>query len=555
LRDEVLVARAAEDIADGRDPDWEALDAACADGVDRTLLRELRALAAVANVAQHYNEPVLQRWGRLIVLERIGAGTFGEVFRAWDPQLERPVALKLFSRGKTSPALAEARRLARVRHAGIPIVFGVDENESRSGFWMELIEGDTLASVCARSGPLGILEAGDSAIAVADALAAVHQAGLLHGDIKPQNIVRGSANRVVLTDFGLGRDRAVEVHDGIGGTPLYLAPELLAGHAPSVPSDIYALGVTLYFLLTCTYPVTGGTLKELLRAHGTPRHLGPRLPGRLAAVLMQAIEADPARRPQSAEAFRDALASALRAFKRGRQARWGAAALLVALGLAALIPVSPSIRQPVPSGAPSLSPRPSPARATEAAEMLATGLPRRRDPFMTSLAALGDPALRSSAGTLYSVQVKYADAKGASASIAITVRTDSPLYLYAFTEESATDLRLIHRAATTPAPLGAAASPQHIALRTPSAAPAILLISPFPLRELEELARQPEAASAPSAGIRMPAAERALLRRLVMDAERAGGRADRWSDALRRVTGRIEVVRGVFLETLAARGS
>ena len=140
----------------------------------------------------------------------IGEGSFGRVYRAWDTQLEREVALKLVKASGVSQAfdlaraIKEARLLARVRHPNVVRVFGADSHAGRFGLWMELIPGRTLGQVLMMHGPMSVSEAIPIGIDLCHALAAVHGAGLLHRDIKAQNVLREDGGRIVLMDFGTG---------------------------------------------------------------------------------------------------------------------------------------------------------------------------------------------------------------------------------------------------------------------------------------------------------------------------------------------------------------
>src|SRR6185436_4474651 len=132
--------------------------------------------------------PVLFRWGPLQVLEQIGEGSFGEVYRVRDPSLDREVALKLW-RESASPAmverlLLEGRRLARVRHPNVLVVYGADRFDDRSGMWTDLIRGQTLEEILDRQGPFGARETAGIGVELCRALAAVHRAGLIHRDVK-----------------------------------------------------------------------------------------------------------------------------------------------------------------------------------------------------------------------------------------------------------------------------------------------------------------------------------------------------------------------------------
>jgi eukaryotic-like serine/threonine-protein kinase len=166
---------------------------------------------------------------------------------------------------------------------------------------MELIDGRTLQELLDDGRRFSGAEAVRIGIELAQAIEAVHAAGLLHRDIKPHNVMIARDGGVVLMDFGTGRERDDVSTPGLAGTPLYMAPELLSGGAPTVQSDIYSLGVLLYHLVSRSYPVQAGTLRRLRRAHH--RHhrieIGARrrdLPRALTRVIERATDPRPQQR-------------------------------------------------------------------------------------------------------------------------------------------------------------------------------------------------------------------------------------------------------------------
>ena len=168
---------------------------------------------------------------------------------------------------------------------------------------------------CRSHGALGAGEATTLGVDLCRALAAVHSAGLVHGDVKAQNVMREDGGRTVLMDFGAGRVQGAHVA-ALAGTPLYLAPEVLAGEPATPRSDIYSLGVLLFHLLTGSYPYSASDLDGLRAAHadGTRallRDLRPDLPDELVHAVHRALEADPARRFATAGEMEQGLALAL----------------------------------------------------------------------------------------------------------------------------------------------------------------------------------------------------------------------------------------------------
>jgi serine/threonine protein kinase len=213
-------------------------------------------------------------WGRFRLLGRLGEGAFGTVYRAFDPRSRGEVALKVLNprdaHDDTRVRLRrECRNLARVHHRNVVALGGADLSDRRSGFWMELVRGETLADLLRSRGRFTVEDAAAIGRDLCRAVTAVHAAALVHGDIKAQNVMREASGRVVLVDFGssLGRDEALAAGDRLTGTPQYLAPEILDGGEPGTASDIYSLGVLLFHLATGTYPVTGRSIDALKHAH------------------------------------------------------------------------------------------------------------------------------------------------------------------------------------------------------------------------------------------------------------------------------------------------
>lgn len=308
-----------ESVADGSDVDWDAAEAA-ADENQRRIVRNLRLVASIAKVHRSIPDEVSDppgppvglhtgavapgegQWGHLLLLETIGEGSFGDVYRARDPWLDRQVALKLLKPDIAAPArlMAEAQALARIRHPNVVTVHGADMRDGRVGLWMELVRGRTLAAIVASEGPFSAAEAAVMGQELCRAVAAVHAAGLIHRDIKAQNVMRESGGRLVLMDFGAGH------------TPLYAAPELTHGSEATVATDIYALGVLLYYLVVGKYPVVGSSREELKQAHvrGERRRLRdvrPDLPLAFIEAVERALEPDPGRRFASPGEMEQAL--------------------------------------------------------------------------------------------------------------------------------------------------------------------------------------------------------------------------------------------------------
>ena len=261
------------------------------------------------------------QWGPFRLLARVGAGGFGEVYRAWDPNLEREVALKLLLPGAVGgdeeyrAMLREARAMASVQHENIVHVYGIDRHDGRVGFWTDFVKGKTLSALLGMQGPFGYREAALIGIDVSRALSAVHRASLLHRDIKAENVMREEGGRILLMDFGLSvGERTIMTQ--LAGTPNYMAPELFDGGKASVCTDIYAMGVLLYYLVIGDYParLTGLTLQEAKIALGHRRplmDLRSDLPEPFLRTVRIAMELDPAKRFASAGLLAESLAECL----------------------------------------------------------------------------------------------------------------------------------------------------------------------------------------------------------------------------------------------------
>ena len=258
-------------------------------------------------------------WGEFRVIAELGRGGFGRVYHAWDPTLARDIALKVVrlpDSTEAAAALHEGRMLARVRHRNVVTVYGAQQIGEEVGVWMELIRGRHLSQVIREQGPMGPEEATVIGISLCQALAAVHGAGLLHRDIKANNVMRESGGRIVLMDFGTGRESGPAAAGDLAGTPAYMAPEVLDGGPASVTSDLYSIGVLLYYVVTGEYPVGGRSLLDLSLAHrrGERRLLAdrrPDLPDGFVRAVERALTPDPGARPPSAGAMMQDLTAAL----------------------------------------------------------------------------------------------------------------------------------------------------------------------------------------------------------------------------------------------------
>lgn len=349
--EEDLLLRVAQDVTDGESVDWDGAMKAHPD-----LENSLRGLQMMESIAEVHRTPptgplpaevaspsdlsseetrptppdsevttesLPHRWGPLTILERLGRGGFGEVYRAHDPSLQRDVALKLMSpercgsRQEEDRFIREARRLARVKHDNVVVVHGADRHDGRVGIWMDLIEGDTLETCLRRQGQWRAEQAALDGIDLCRALAAVHHKGLVHRDVKTGNVMRRKEDgRLILMDFGACAEirtlRDAAGRQPISGTPLFMGPEVYRGEEPGVAADIYALGVVLYRLVSGRFPVEGRTKEEVqekhLRGESTPlEEVRDDLPEAFVDVVQQAIDPDPKKRFRSVGEMRMAL--------------------------------------------------------------------------------------------------------------------------------------------------------------------------------------------------------------------------------------------------------
>ncbi len=333
------LADLAASVADGTPVDWNAVRLPNSPA-DQRLVRHLRLVESIASLHRSISDAPEDdglsmharqdratlrtptsgaHWGRLTLLERIGQGMSCEVYRAWDTTLHREVAVKLLHQdGSQQQAhtrlVEEARRLARLRHEHVVQVYGAEQHDGRVGLWMELVRGASLEQAVQTRGVFGAREAALVGLDVCSALAAVHAAGLLHRDVKAQNVMREEGGRVVLMDFGTGEE--LSGTNRLVGTPLYLAPEIFRGQRASVQSDLYSLGVLLFYLVTGRFPVVARSMEELTRAHAQRqrqplRDLRPDIPEAFIRTVERALDSDPTRRFQSVGDFEAGLREAL----------------------------------------------------------------------------------------------------------------------------------------------------------------------------------------------------------------------------------------------------
>ncbi|WP_328649847.1 protein kinase [Amycolatopsis sp. NBC_00348] len=263
--------------------------------------------------------------GHYRLVEHVGSGAMGVVWRATDVRLERTVAIKqiLPQPGVSETerdnmrqrAMREAKNAARFQHPNAIVVFDIAEHNGDPCLVMEYLNGPSLSTILSEEGtlPLGrIARIGEQ---VASALVAAHRAGIVHRDVKPGNILIDETGTAKITDFGISRaagDMTLTATGLIGGTPAYLAPELARGADPVPSSDVFALGATLYQAIEGTTPY-GNTTNQLalLYAAANGQINPPVQAGGATALLMSLLRSEPGERPSMAEA-RERLAALAR---------------------------------------------------------------------------------------------------------------------------------------------------------------------------------------------------------------------------------------------------
>ena len=409
-------------------------------------------------------QPDLLVAGRYRLLERIGAGGMGHVWRGWDERLSRPVAVKLLhspaglSEGEADVAslraMREARITARLHHPNAVPVFDVVDHEGRPCLVMQFLPSRSLQDLLAELGTLPVGDVARLGSEVAAGLAAAHEAGIVHRDVKPGNVLVGDDGTARITDFGISHalgDASLTSTGLVTGTPAYLAPEVARGAPSSAASDVFSLGSTLYAALEGAPPFgLGDNAMALLHRVASGTVETPR-DSVLSPILARMLDADPDRRPSMDEVARS-LAD-------------------VAAGRAAHVEVPRSRTEVLPVAAPA-------AAATE----VSPATPPRRDSRPTSADRVTPGRRRRRA--LLAVLVALALVGGAAAFIASRSSGTGPTTAGPPSSGSVTTSRT-----SSPAPSTTPTSPTTRTTPTQTRPPATTTPPAAPVATAQELER------------------------------------------------------------------
>ena len=246
--------------------------------------------------------------GRFRIEDRIGSGGFGTVYRAWDERLQRPVAVKVIDREHGAPRVTrEAQAVARLTHRNIATLYELASDGERAFLVSELIEGETLR-VMGRRGELNDRLVAHVGAGSAAALMHAHRAGVVHRDVKPENILVGVGEEAKLVDFGIARiagERTLTATGAVVGTLAYMAPEQADGLRPGPSADVYSLALTMYECFCGEHPLIREGPAATARAIGEPiaplSEVRPELPDAMTEAIDAALDPDPEVRPLASE--------------------------------------------------------------------------------------------------------------------------------------------------------------------------------------------------------------------------------------------------------------
>ncbi|MEU3186260.1 protein kinase [Streptomyces sp. NPDC006923] len=293
--------------------------------------------------------------GRYRTSEQLGRGGMGEVWRARDEVLGRPVAVKLL-REQVADAAAiarfqlEGRTAARLSHPNVVTIYDTGTEADRGYLVMELVEGRSLAEELRANGPTPPARAARIGGQVAAGLAAAHHQGVVHRDVKPANLLLAPDDTVKISDFGIARfadhsTAGLTLNGQVIGTSAYLAPERALGRPAGPAADVYALGCVLYELLTARLPFRADTPAVMVYRHveadpEPPSRCAPELPGALDDFVLRLLTKDPARRPTAEQAadFLSAAEDWIPLERTVRQVTWAGASHQPVGGLSPTLP-------------------------------------------------------------------------------------------------------------------------------------------------------------------------------------------------------------------------
>ena len=278
---------------------------------------------------------MLGRLGRYEIERKIGSGGMGIVFKAFDTELNRPVAIKVLAPYLARNGAArqrfgrESRAAAAVVHEHVVAIHNVESDGETPFIVMQYVSGESLQARVQRLGPLSVEEILRIGVQTAAGLAAAHEQGIVHRDVKPENILlENSVDRVLLTDFGLARtvDDASLTHTGVvAGTPSYMSPEQANGETIDHRTDLFSFGSVLYFVATGHPPFRAERAMGVLHRICTSPHrpvwqVNAKIPQELSLLIDRLLEKNPAKRIGAANAVREALTRILAKVQSGRPA-------------------------------------------------------------------------------------------------------------------------------------------------------------------------------------------------------------------------------------------
>ncbi len=268
--------------------------------------------------------------GRYKLVAQQGSGGMAVIYKAVDQELGRTVAIKILRPSLThDPEFLkrfrnEARNVANLTHPNIVTVYDVGQDNSTHFMVMEFIDGSDLKKLIRKEGVVSPKETVNMGIQICAGIGFAHRAGLVHADVKPQNVLLTSERQVKVTDFGIAQAFSEQTAAGLGerqnvvwGSPHYFAPEQAQGKKPSPASDVYAIGIVLFEMLTGQLPYAGNSQQELAMAHikepiPNIRDINPQIPEELARIVYKVMSKEPAGRYRMAdqlgkilEAYRD----------------------------------------------------------------------------------------------------------------------------------------------------------------------------------------------------------------------------------------------------------